>query len=161
MRKKHPRPTGSARCLALLGSPTRAPETSLPVLHDGVVIGWPFSQTEHDSAGVSRAIEAQVWTARRVSKAWSLGAYQVDSSAGADRLFVGVSFKPGNRSCHAREVTTVACWGLLGVTAALTVWVVGHALRPLPGRRDRRRGRKPPMTTTRSACESVRGYRPG
>ncbi len=69
----------------------------------------------------------------RVESLGSLGAYQVDSSAaGADRLFVGVSLSLANQIIARKKVTTVALVGAaLVVTAALTVWVVGYALRPL------------------------------
>ncbi|KAO74469.1 two-component system sensor histidine kinase TrcS [Mycobacterium tuberculosis MD19323] len=123
---------------AVLEFTGQTPGNLIAVLHDGVVIGSAvFSEDGARPAppDVIRAIEAQVWDGGppRVESLGSLGAYQVDSSAaGADRLFVGVSLSLANQIIARKKVTTVALVGAaLVVTAALTVWVVGYALRPL------------------------------
>lgn len=132
-------PTGNLpMSQAVLEFTGQTPGNLIAVLHDGVVIGSAvFSEDGARPAppDVIRAIEAHVWDGGppRVESLGSLGAYQVDSSAaGADRLFVGVSLSLANQIIARKKVTTVALVGAaLVVTAALTVWVVGYALRPL------------------------------
>ena len=123
---------------ALLGFTGQTPGNLIAVLHDGVAVGSAvFSEDEAYPApsDVVRAIEAQSWKdgPPHTVELGSLGAYRVDSRAdGGDRLVVGVSLALANRTDTRRTVTaTVLLVTALVVTAGLTIWVVGYALRPL------------------------------
>ncbi|PQM48632.1 putative sensor histidine kinase TcrY [Mycobacterium talmoniae] len=125
---------------ALLGFTEQEPGNVIAVLHDGQVIGTAvfFSEDEPRPApeDVVAAIAAETWhngPARNINLA-SLGPYRVDSRGvdGGDRLVVGVSLSLANRTITNRIITATAFLvGALVVTAVLTVWVVGYALRPL------------------------------
>jgi two-component system, OmpR family, sensor histidine kinase TrcS len=123
---------------ALLGFTGQNEGNVIAVLHDGVVIGTAvFAENEPRPApaDVVRAIEAQSWKdgPPRTEKLGSLGSYRVDSRAdGEDRLVVGVSLDLANRAIARRTITATALSvAALLVTAGLTVWLVGYALRPL------------------------------
>ncbi len=123
---------------ALLEFTGQTPGNLIAVVRNGVVIGSAvFSEDEPRPAppDVIRAIEAQSWNdgPSRVETLGSLGSYQVDSrAAGSDRLVVGVSLSITHRIIARKNITTsVLVATALVITAALTVWVVGYALRPL------------------------------
>ncbi|OSC40505.1 sensor histidine kinase [Mycobacterium decipiens] len=123
---------------AVLEFTGQTPGNLIAVLHDGVVIGSAvFTEDGARPAppDVIRAIEARRWTdsSPHIENLGSLGSYQVDSSAnGSDRLIVGVSLGLADEIIARKKVTTMALVGAaLVITAALTVWVVGYALRPL------------------------------
>lgn len=69
----------------------------------------------------------------RVETLGSLGSYQVASrAAGSDRLIVGVSLNLADQIISRKNITTtVLVATALVITAVLTAWVVGYALRPL------------------------------
>ncbi|BBZ48244.1 two-component sensor histidine kinase [Mycobacterium parmense] len=123
---------------AMLEFTGQTPGNVIAVLHDGVVIGSAYFsevQPRPAPADVVRAIEKQAWPGGppRSVKLGSLGAYRVDSRAdGADLLVVGVSLGIGDRIIARKQVTTVVLVAAaLAITAGLTAWVVGYALRPL------------------------------
>ncbi|KAA1250852.1 HAMP domain-containing histidine kinase [Mycobacterium simiae] len=123
---------------ALLEFTGQTPGNLIAVLRDGHVIASAvFSEDQSRPAppDVIRAIEAQQWSdsPSRVETLGSLGAYQVDSRAtGSDRLIVGVSLSIADQIIARKQITTtVLVAAALVITAALTVWVVGYALRPL------------------------------
>lgn len=123
---------------ALLEFTGQTPGNLIAVVRDGkVVASAVFSEDEPRAAppDVIRAIEAQSWTdgASRTENLGSLGAHQVDSrAAGTDRLVVGVSLNFTDQIISRKQLTTAALVATaLVVTALLTVWVVGYALRPL------------------------------
>ncbi|OBK53401.1 sensor histidine kinase [Mycobacterium kubicae] len=123
---------------ALLEFTGQTPGNLIAVLRDGVVIGSAvFSEDEPQPAppDVIRAIEAQSWTdgPSRIETLGSLGPHQVDSrAAGSDRLIVGVSLTLADQIIARKQITTTALVATaLVITAALTIWVVGLALRPL------------------------------
>jgi two-component system sensor histidine kinase TrcS len=123
---------------ALLEFTGQTPGNLIAVLRDGVVIGSAvFSEDEPRPAppDVVRAIEAQSWNdgPPRIQELGSLGSYQVDSrAAGSDRLIVGVSLSMADQIIARKNIaTSVLVATALMVTAALTIWVVGYALRPL------------------------------
>jgi two-component system sensor histidine kinase TrcS len=111
----------------------------IAVLRDGVVIGSAmFSEDEPRPApaDVVRAIETQNWNdgPPRTEKLGSLGPHRVDSrgAAGGIRLVVGVSLDLANRIVSHRIVTSVTLFATaIVITAALTVYLLGYALRPL------------------------------
>lgn len=116
----------------------QTPGNLIAVVHHGAVVGSAvFSEDEPRPApaDVVRAIEAQSWTdgPPRTETLGSLGPHRVDSRVeGADRLVVGVSLDLANRVVSHRIVTAAALFvAALVVTAGLTIWVVGYALRPL------------------------------
>lgn len=123
---------------ALLEFTGQTPGNLIAVLRDGHVIASAvFSEDQPRPAppDVIRAIETQEWSDRpsRVETLGSLGSYQVDSrAAGSDRLIVGVSLSIADQIIARKQITTTVLVGTaLVITAALTVWVVGYALRPL------------------------------
>lgn len=123
---------------ALLEFTGQTPGNLIAVLRDGTVIGSAvFSEDEPRPAppDVIRAIEAQEWndSPPRAETLGSLGPYRVDSQTnGSDHLIVGVSLSLANQIIARKNVTTTSLVAAaLMVTAALTVWVVGYALRPL------------------------------
>ncbi|BDB44658.1 MULTISPECIES: sensor histidine kinase [Mycobacterium] len=123
---------------AVLEFTGQTPGNLIAVLRDGKVIASAvFSEDEPRPAppDVVRAIEAQSWTdgPSRVETLGSLGPHQVDSrAAGTDRLVVGVSLSMAEAIIARKQLTTTALVATaLLVTAALTAWVVGYALRPL------------------------------
>lgn len=123
---------------ALLEFTGQTPGNLIAVLRNGHVIGSAvFSEDEPRPAppDVIRAIEAQSWAdgPPRVETLGSLGSHQMDSrAAGSDRLVVGVSLSVADQIISRKQVTTTALVATaLIITAALTVWVVGVALRPL------------------------------
>ncbi|BBX97823.1 two-component sensor histidine kinase [Mycobacterium lacus] len=123
---------------ALLEFTGQTPGNLIAVLRDGVVIGSAvFSEDEPRPApdDVIRAIEARSWTdgPPRTEKLGSLGSFRVASHAeGSDRLLVGVSLSLANQIIARKYITTTALVSAaLVVTAGLTIWVVGYALRPL------------------------------
>ncbi|SOJ56763.1 putative sensor histidine kinase TcrY [Mycobacterium simulans] len=123
---------------ALLEFTGQTPGNLIAVLRDGHVIASAvFSEDEPRPAppDVISAIEAQSWTdsPSRVETLGSLGSYQVDSrAAGSDRLVVGVSLGIADKIISGKQIATLVLVATaLVITAALTVWVVGFALRPL------------------------------
>lgn len=123
---------------ALLEFTGQTPGNLIAVLRDGVVIGSAvFSEDEPQPApaDVIRAIEVQSWDdgPARVETLGSLGSYQVASrAAGSDRLIVGVSLNLADQIISRKNITTtVLVATALVITAVLTAWVVGYALRPL------------------------------
>ncbi|QUR69914.1 sensor histidine kinase [Mycobacterium spongiae] len=124
---------------AVLEFTGQTPGNLIAVLRDGVVIGSAvFSEDEPRPAppDVIRAIEAETWVddgPARVEDLGSLGPYQVGSRAnGSDMLVVGISLGLTNDVIARKYIaTTVLVAGALLVTAALTVGLVGYALRPL------------------------------
>ncbi|GAB7145985.1 sensor histidine kinase [Mycobacterium riyadhense] len=123
---------------ALLEFTGQTPGNLIAVLRHGhVVASAVFSEDEPRTAppDVIDAIEAQSWTdgPSRVETLGSLGSYQVDSrAAGSDRLVVGVSLGIADQIISRKQITTsVLVATALVITAVLTVWVVGFALRPL------------------------------
>ncbi|MDP7705742.1 cell wall metabolism sensor histidine kinase WalK [Mycobacterium sp. TY815] len=123
---------------ALLEFTGQTPGNLIAVVRDGkVVASAVFSEYEPRPAppDVVRAIEAQSWTdgPSRIENLGSLGPHQVDSrTAGSDRLVVGVSLSLADQIIARKQLTTTALVATaLVITAALTAWVVGYALRPL------------------------------
>ncbi|BBZ12480.1 sensor histidine kinase [Mycobacterium branderi] len=123
---------------AMLEFTGQTPGNLVAVLHDGVVVGSAvFSEDEARPApsDVVRAIQSRSWTdgPPRTEVLGSLGSYRVDSrAAGSDRLLVGVSLALADRTIARRTLTaTVLLVAALLLTAALTITVVGYALRPL------------------------------
>ncbi|CAM3402381.1 sensor histidine kinase [Mycobacterium intermedium] len=123
---------------ALLEFTGQTPGNLIAVIRDGKVIASAvFSEDEPRPAppDVIQAIEAMSWSDRpsRVERLGSLGSYQVDSRvAGSDRLVVGVSMAVTDQIIARKNLTTtVLVVAALVITAALTIWVVGYALRPL------------------------------
>ncbi len=123
---------------ALLEFPGQTPGNLIAVLHDGVVVGSAvFSEDEPRPAppDVIRAIQAQRWVdgPPHTEKLGSLGTYRVDCDIeGSDTLVVGVSLTLANQIIVRKNVTTtILVASALLVTASLTTWVVGFALRPL------------------------------
>ncbi|MBX9979002.1 sensor histidine kinase [Mycobacterium gordonae] len=123
---------------ALLEFTGQTPGNLIAVVRDGkVVASAVFSEEEPRPAppDVVRAIEAQAWTdgPSRIENLGSLGPHQVDSrTAGSDRLVVGVSLSIADQIIARKQLTTtVLVATALVITAALTAWVVGYALRPL------------------------------
>jgi two-component system sensor histidine kinase TrcS len=130
--------SGSPIEQAMLGFTGQTPGNLIAILHDGVVIGSAvFSEDEPRPApaDVVHAIQAKNWTdgPPRTAELGSLGSYRVDNRAvGPDRLVVGVSMNLANRMIAHRTITAAVLSGAaLLITAALTVSVVGYALRPL------------------------------
>jgi two-component system sensor histidine kinase TrcS len=130
--------SGSSIGPAMLKFTGQTPGNLIAVLHRGVVIGSAvFSEYEPRTApaDVVRAIEAQSWDdgPPHTEKLGSLGPHRMDSRAdGRDRLVVGVSMELANRTITRRIVSAAAMSiAAVVVTAVLTVWVVGYALRPL------------------------------
>jgi signal transduction histidine kinase len=123
---------------AMLEFTDQTPGNLIAVLHNGVVVGSAvFSQDQPRPApaDVVRAIEAQAWpdAPPRTETLGSLGSYRVDSRVdGSDLLVVGVSISRANRIIARKNLTTTALVAVaLVITAGLTIWVVGYALRPL------------------------------
>jgi len=123
---------------ALLEFPGQTPGNLIAVLHDGVVVGSAvFSEDEPRPAppDVVRAIQAQHWVdgPPHTQKLGSLGSYRVDCSIeGSDVLVVGVSLNLANQIIKRKNITTtILVAAALLITAGLTIWVVGLALRPL------------------------------
>ncbi|SPM35325.1 two-component sensor histidine kinase [Mycobacterium rhizamassiliense] len=123
---------------ALLGFTEQTPGNIIAVLHDGVVIGSAvFSEDEPRAAppDVVRAIQAQTWNdgPAHSERLGSLGSYRVDCLIdGRETLVVGVPLNLADRIIARKNLTTTALVAAaLVVTAGLTVWVVGYALRPL------------------------------
>ncbi|GAB3025379.1 sensor histidine kinase [Mycobacterium bourgelatii] len=123
---------------ALLEFTGQTPGNLIAVIRDGKVIASAvFSEDEPRPAppDVIQAIESMTWNDRpsRVERLGSLGSYQVDSRvAGSDRLVVGVSMAVTDQIIARKNLTTtVLVVAALVITAALTIWVVGYALRPL------------------------------
>jgi two-component system sensor histidine kinase TrcS len=131
-------PTTPPIAEALLEFPGQTPGNLIAVLHNGVVVGSAvFSEDEPRPApaDVVRAIQAQTWVdgPPHTEKLGSLGAYRVDCSIeGPDILVVGVSLSLANQIIERKDITTtILVATALLITAGLTVWVVGLALRPL------------------------------
>ena len=123
---------------AMLEFTDQMPGNFIAVLHDGVVIGsavFSEDKAQPARADVIRAIETQTWTdgKPRTEDLGSLGSYRVKSRVdGSDLLVAGVSLNLADRIIARKQVTiTVLIAAALVVTAGLTVWVVGYALRPL------------------------------
>jgi two-component system sensor histidine kinase TrcS len=124
---------------AMLEFPDQTPGNLIAVLRNGVVIGSAvFSEAEARPAPpeVVRAIEGQSWpddAPPRTVSLGSLGTYRMDSrTTGSDLMVVGVSLARANHIIARKNMTIAALVaGALAVTAGLTVWVVGYALRPL------------------------------
>lgn len=123
---------------AMLEFTGQTPGNVIAVLHNGVVIGSAFfaqDQPKPAPPDVIRAIETQPWpdAPPRTERLGSLGSYRVDSrDDGSDLLVVGVSMNLADRIIARKNLTTTALVAAaLAVTAALTVWVLGHTLRPL------------------------------
>lgn len=123
---------------ALLEFPGHTPGNLIAVLHDGVVVGSAvFSEDGSRPAppDVVRAIQAQKWTdgPPHTEKFGSLGSYRVDCSIqGSDVLVVGVSLNLAKQIIARKNITTtILVSTALLITAGLTIWVVGFALRPL------------------------------
>ena len=123
---------------ALLEFTGQTPGNLIAVIRDGkVVASAVFSEYEPRPAppDAIRAIEAQPWTdgPSRIENLGSLGPHQIDSrTAGSDRLVVGVSLSLADQIIARKQLTTtVLVATALVVTAFLTAWVVGYALRPL------------------------------
>jgi two-component system sensor histidine kinase TrcS len=123
---------------ALLEFTGQTPGNLIAVLRDGkVVASAVFSEDEPRPAppDAIRAIEAQSWTdgQSRIESLGSLGTHQVDSrTSGSDRLVVGVSLSIAEQIIARKQLTTtVLMASALLITAAITAWVVGYALRPL------------------------------
>ncbi len=123
---------------ALLEFTGQTPGNLIAVLRDGKVIASAIFSEDAPRAAppdVVRAIEARSWTdgPSRIEKLGSLGPHQVDSrTAGPDRLVVGVSLSVADHIIARKQLTTaVLVATALVVTALLTAWVVGYALRPL------------------------------
>jgi signal transduction histidine kinase len=124
---------------AMLEFTDQTPGNLIAMLHNGVVIGSAvFSEAEARPAPpeVVRAIEGQSWpddAPPRTAKLGSLGTFRMDSRTnGDDLMVVGVSLSRANHIIARKNVTIAALVaGALAVTAGLTVWVVGYALRPL------------------------------
>jgi two-component system, OmpR family, sensor histidine kinase TrcS len=132
------RPTTPPIAEALLEFPGQTPGNIIAVLRDGKVIGSAvFSEDEPRPAppDVVRAIEAQQWVdgPPHTQKLGRLGSYRVDCSIqGSDVLVVGVSLNLANQIIARKNITTaILVAAALAITAGLTVWVVGLALRPL------------------------------
>lgn len=131
-------PTGAPVSEALLEFTGQTPGNLIAVLRDGKVIASAvFSEDEPRPApaDVISAIEALPWNdgPSRIEKLGSLGSYQVDSrAAGPDRLVVGVSLAVTDQIIARKNVTTtILVAAAVVITAVLTIWVVGYALRPL------------------------------
>lgn len=123
---------------AMLQFTDQTPGNLIVVLRGGVVVGSAvFSEAEARPAppDVVRAIEAQKWPEGppRTETLGHLGSYRLDSHAyGSDVLIAGVQLNVADRIIARKQVTTAALIAVaLGVTAGLTVWVVGYTLRPL------------------------------
>jgi len=123
---------------ALLEFTGQTPGNLIAVVRDGHVIGSAvFSEDapKPAPADVIRAIEAQSWNdgPPRTEKLGSLGSYRVASDIrGSDHLVVGVSLSLENELIARKNITTTALVAsALAITAGLTAWVVGYALRPL------------------------------
>ncbi|ORA11363.1 sensor histidine kinase [Mycobacterium asiaticum] len=123
---------------ALLEFTGQTPGNLIAVLRDGkVVASAVFSEDEPRVAppDVVRAIEAQDWIDgnSRIENLGSLGPHQVESrTVGSDRLVVGVSLSIADQIISRKQLTTtVLVATALVITAFLTAWVVGYALRPL------------------------------
>jgi signal transduction histidine kinase len=123
---------------AMLEFTGQTPGNLIAVLHNGAVIGSAVfyeDQPKPAPPDVVRAIEAQSWpdAPPRTERLGSLGSYRVDSRVdGSDLLVVGVSLNLADRIIARKNLTTAALVAAaLAVTAGLTVWVVGYALRPL------------------------------
>ncbi|MHA7648493.1 sensor histidine kinase [Mycobacterium sp. ML4] len=123
---------------ALLEFTGQTPGNLIAVVRDGkVVASAVFSEDEPRAAppDVVRAIEAESWTdgPPRTQALGSLGPHQVDSrTVGSDRLVVGVSLNLADQIIARKQLTTTLLVATaLVITAALTAWVVGYALRPL------------------------------
>lgn len=123
---------------ALLEFTGQTPGNLIAVLRDGKVIASAvFSEDEPRPAppDVIRAIEGQSWQdgPSRIETLGRMGSYQVDSrAAGSDRLVVGVSLAVTDQIIARKNLTTtVLVAAAVVITAALTIWVVGYALRPL------------------------------
>jgi two-component system sensor histidine kinase TrcS len=123
---------------ALLEFTGQTPGNLIAVVRDGHVIGSAvFSEDEPRPApaDVIRAIEAESWNGGppRTERLGSLGSYRMASDTrGTDHLIVGVSLSLGNEIIARKNITTTALVAsALVITAGLTAWVVGYALRPL------------------------------
>jgi two-component system, OmpR family, sensor histidine kinase TrcS len=124
---------------AMLEFTDQTPGNVIAVLRNGVVIGSAvFSEAEARPAPaeVVSAIEGQSWpddAPPHTTRLGSLGLYRMDSrTTGSDLMVVGVSLARANHIIERKNLTIAALVaGALVVTAALTVWVVGYALRPL------------------------------
>jgi two-component system sensor histidine kinase TrcS len=123
---------------ALLEFTGQTPGNLIAVLRDGkVVASAVFSEDEPRPAppDAIRAIEAQSWTDGQphIQNLGSLGTHEVDSrTTGSDRLIVGVSLSIADQIIARKQLTTtVLMASALLITAAITAWVVGYALRPL------------------------------
>ncbi|MFV0494724.1 sensor histidine kinase [Mycobacterium sp.] len=123
---------------ALLEFTGQTPGNLIAVLRDGkVVASAVFSEDDPQPApeDVVRAIEARSWTETpsRIEKLGGLGPHQVNSRmAGPDRLVVGVSLNIADRIIARKQLASaVLIATAMVITAGLTTWVVGYALRPL------------------------------
>lgn len=123
---------------ALLEFTGQTPGNLIAVVRDGkVVASAVFSEDAPRPAppDVVRAIEAQSWGdgPSRIENLGSLGPHQIDSrTVGSDRLVVGVSLSLADQIIARKQLTTTLLVATaLVVTAVLTAWVVGYALRPL------------------------------
>jgi len=137
--EQDPAHRGSPVAQAMLEFTDQTPGNLIAVLHDGVVIGSAvFSEDQARPAppDAVRAIEAQTWRPEdppRTERLGSLGLYRVDSrTEGSDLLVAGVSVARANQMIARKNLTTTAIFaGALLITAGLTIWLVGYALRPL------------------------------
>ena len=123
---------------ALLEFTGQTPGNLIAVVRDGVVVGSAvFSEDEPRPAppDVIRAIQAHTWSdgPPRTERLGSLGSYRVASHThGQDHLIVGLSLSLEDEIIARKNITTTALVAsALVVTAGLTAWVVGYALRPL------------------------------
>jgi two-component system sensor histidine kinase TrcS len=137
-RSEEPSSAGSSIAAAMLKFTGQTPGNLIAVVHNGVVVGsavFSGDEPRPAPADVVRAIEARSAAdgTPHTENLGSLGPHRVESRTdGADRLVVGVSLDLANRIVSHRVNTAAALFAAaLLVTAGLTVWVVGYALRPL------------------------------
>ena len=123
---------------AMLEFTGQTPGNLIAILHNGVVIGsavFSEDQPKPAPADVVRALEAQSWpdAPPRSEIFGGLGSYRVDSrDDGPDLIVVGVSLNRAGKIIARKNITIAALVAVaLAVTAGLTVWLVGFALRPL------------------------------
>ena len=123
---------------AMLEFTGQEPGNLIAILHNGVVIGsavFSEDQPKPAPADVVRALEAQSWpdAPPRSEELGGLGSYRVDSrDDGPDLIVVGVSLNRAGTIIARKNITiTALVAAALAVTAGLTVWLVGFALRPL------------------------------
>lgn len=123
---------------AMLEFTGQTPGNLIAVLHNGKVIGSAvFSEDEPKPApaDVVRDLEGQSWRdgPPHTEVLGKLGPYRVASTAdGPDVLVVGMSQNLADRIIARKQLTTIVLTAAaLVLTAGLTMWVVGYALRPL------------------------------